>query len=331
MHRPALLAALGVAVALAAPAASAADRWADVAGGRPARAYARALATGDRFAVRAAELSLEAQGLRMEREHEAEAQHNALRAVEAYEDAAEARPDAPEPHLRAAEVLYVHFIQGPEQINPLPTQRAIDHWRAFERLAPRDPRLTEVYFRRALAYTKLGGDANFRAAIADYERQLGQRDTASGGTGDLAVVASNAAEIHMGVGDLDRAIELYRLALEWRADGLYGFGLAVALDRDGQGARAREILRGYVSTEEALRVLIMPGIFFVPEGDLHYYLALGFEVLGDVDAAATQYRNFLHRLPTSPYAERARANLAALARRPAPRPARPPRRGEVDL
>ena len=46
-------------------------------------------------------------------------------------------------------------------------------------IAPLDPRLSGVYFRRGLTYTKLGGAENYRKAIADYEAELRLLDSAT--------------------------------------------------------------------------------------------------------------------------------------------------------
>jgi tetratricopeptide (TPR) repeat protein len=340
-HRP-LVVALGLVLPLVASGRPARPErgvvaevddgtlWARASRGPAGRTYRAAMLVGDRQSRRASELAIEAERNGAAREFRGEVQAAVLRAVEAYEKAVKAEPRAGEPHYRAAEVLWAHFVDNEKHPTAAPTRRAIAHWVEFERLRPKDPRLSNLYFRRSLAYTKLGGEDNFRLAVEDYERQLGLTDAGSARPEDLATVNANAAELHMGVGDLDRAITLYRDALELRDTPLHGFGLAVALDRDGQGVKAREVMRSYLEVDRKMEALFDKTVFFVPEGEIHYYVALGHEVLGQLDSAANNYRQFLRLLPKSRWADRARANLRAVEKRS-------PRRGsrtlaeEVDL
>ena len=260
----------------------------------------------------------------------------ALRAVDAYEAAAAADPTQPEPHYRAAEVLHAHFIdiRGMHQImgdTRHPAERALRHWAEWFRLAPRDPRAADTLFRRSLLHTKLGGVESFRAAIADYDAQLRLLDSGATAPDQMATVLSNAAEIHMALGDIDAAIELYQSSLEFNAQPLYAYGLAVALDRDDQGGRARELMGRYRYSQIPLD---NPGVFFVPAGDENYYKALGNETLGDWESALKYYENFLRYQPKSPYAPRAKEHIARLKQwmkthkkpvsRPAPSEARWP-------
>lgn len=276
--------------------------WSPPAGA--AADYAAAMRAADALAERAALL------------HRADkdgARRLAERAIQAYERAAEAAPGRAEPHYSAAELLYSHFASDERTFDSRRGQRAVQHWEAFERLAPLDPRLGQVLFHRSIVYTKLGGQRNYERAQADYRRQLGLLDVTRDGPGLIAMVLSNAAEILMAMGELDQAIEFYQRAIELEDRPLYGYGLAVALDRDGQGAKAREVMLARAQSDQ-LRALSEQGVFFVPDGDVHYYYALGHEALGDARTAIAHYERFLDIPATSRFHERARDNLAVLRR-----------------
>lgn len=235
----------------------------------------------------------------------------AQRAVRAYEEAARAPKAAAEAHFRAAETLYAFFVHDSESPDARTVLRAIEHWEAFERAAPRDSRVPSMLFRRSIARTKIGSDEQLRLALRDYEH-ISSLSPAS--DRDRPLVLSNAAELEMTLGDLDDAIELYEQALALESKALYGYGLAVALDRDGQERRAREVMSFYAASNH-LRDLHDSGVFFIPRGDIHYYLALGYESLGRYGEAAEQYQAFLHFLPSSRYAPRARAHLKEMRTR----------------
>jgi tetratricopeptide (TPR) repeat protein len=302
--------AIAVAIELAAPRAalSGHDLWQRAAGPAP-DPYRQAMARGDHYALRAAEQ--ETLG------HGEPANSLALRAVDAYERAAASDARAVEPHYRAAEVLYLHFVEESDHPHKHPTERAIRHWAEFERKAPRDPRLESIYFRRSLAYTKLGGPENYRRAASDYEKELRLIDPGSAPEEQMARVLSNAGEIYMALGELDRALTLYYDSIEFatQSQRLYAFGLAVALDRDGQGVKARETIRRFGGYSYDVLKPPEGGVFFIPDGDEHYYHALGLETAGQVESAINHYRQFMRLQPRSPYVERARHNIDLLEAR----------------
>ena len=100
-------------------------------------------------------------------------------------------------------------------------------------------------------------------------------------------------------------------------------GLAVALDRDGQTPAAREMMQRALaldSTTSVLNVAELPSsdLFFVPAGDVYYYLGLARSVAGRREEAADAFRQFLAHQPGSRWAARAEAHLSELGRRPAP-------------
>ncbi len=293
---------------LAGPARAGSDQSALWSRAVEPTAYEQHMHDGDEASILAATRSEHGHGAALARAIES--------AVHEYELAAEADPSQGEPHYRAAELIYAYWVAEQTAPDPDITRRAIEHWRAFERLSPRDPRLDWALFRRSIAYTKLGGEENLRAAVADYEAQLRLTDESTPDAAlNAALVLSNAAELYMAVGELDESITLYLRALELNDRALYGYGLALALDRDGQGVKAREVMRNYALSDK-LKQLTEDHVFFIPEGEIHAYLALGYDALGDVAKAIENYQAYLRFQPASRYSKRATARLAELRERP---------------
>ena len=246
------------------------------------------------------------------------------RAIIAYELAARARPDDPEAHFRAASVMHAFRLEcrDPyddrcETIAPARAARLVEHWNVFERLAPGDPRVPdEVLFERAVVQTKLGTDADLVAASEDYRKLLDARPD-----GDPSTVLGNLAETYMMLGDLDRAIEIYRQTMTRGADLSQEFGLAVALDRDEQGTEARTIMaaRGAAGLARFQFEVSRHHIFFVPEGEEKYYLALASEALGNASDAIEWWKEFIDSGAHPQFAARARHNRDVLLRNAPPR------------
>jgi tetratricopeptide (TPR) repeat protein len=332
-HRAVALAVIAVAV-LVAGRTWAGSPWAAPADAAAEAEFLRQMARGDDFAVQA----MEARGMRfVQRQRWVPSGTLALRAVSAYERASAVRPDDPEPHYRAAEVLHAHFLESPSTSSDpvlsdreLP-ERALAHWQAFADLAPLDPRVTSTLFDRALVYTRLATERDFVQAVALYELLIERSDLRSLPAEQVATWLANLAETYMMVGRLGEAIETYQRALDYRAEPAYGYGLAVALDRDGQTALAREVMVSYAASDQ-MRDLQRGSVFFVPAGEVDYYLALGYEALDDLDQAAKHYRRFIVSGAHPRYQARANENLRRIekamsrsGRRPAPtRPERSP-------
>jgi len=100
-------------------------------------------------------------------------------------------------------------------------------------------------------------------------------------------------------------------------------GLAVALDRDGQTRAAREMMQRALaldSTTSVLAVAELPNsdLFFVPAGDVYYYVGLARSVAGRREEATDAFREFLAHQPRSRWAARAEAHLTELGQRPEP-------------
>lgn len=297
--------AIAALVALAAPSASAEEEafWRAAMTTGPGDNFAVAMRAADGYAERAASLHSPRRSARLAR-----------RAVEAYERAIEIDPARAEPHYRAAEVLYAHFIRDESPPDPEICERAITHWHRFEELQPLDSRRPHLLRRRALTHTKLADEEHFEQAARDYGALLELIDASSVDPQALATWISNKAEILMMLGELDESIELYARSLDIHDRALYGYGMAVALDRDGQGVKAREVIRAY-SPRDSLRDLHRPGVFFVPEGEIHYYLGLGHDALGNAKKALDHFERYLDSGAHPQFHERAREHVRTLERK----------------
>ncbi|MCP4449568.1 MAG: hypothetical protein GY811_30180 [Myxococcales bacterium] len=253
----------------------------------------------------------------------------AARAMSEYEEALKLDPKSSEAHFRAA-LVSLRFLTAENVPPSRELRRLIVHLVAFEELAPSDPRLTSLLFARSLARTKLigqGGDSrDLERAIGDYDKHLALLDQSNSWVRNrMSTTLSNRAELLMMLGRLEEAITGYEEAIAIEASISYGYGLAVALDRDGQDFLARDVARTYALLDPS-DALTQGGTFFVPQGEIHYYQALRAESIANYRTAKTAYEAFLVRLPRSRFAAKARKNLQAIrskaASQPRPKPAR---------
>jgi TonB family protein len=216
----------------------------------------------------------------------------------------------------------------------------LDRWRdaisAFIKARRLRPELAEdftVAFDLSIAYTKIGA---YEEAVAEHDRADRLLGAAHEPESTLrirrATVLANAAEALMALGRLEEAVQRYQeaLALEPRYV-LATWGLAVAYDRDDQVGKAKEAVARSLAGDPSMQRLSDEGVFFIPTGDVHYYLALGHESRGDRAAARREWEAFVTTLPRSPWVSRAREHQAELEAGPrsgsrkkhlAPRPAR---------
>jgi tetratricopeptide (TPR) repeat protein len=157
---------------------------------------------------------------------------------------------------------------------------------------------------------------------------------------DAPAVYANLAEVLMADGQLAGAEACYRDAIaaasapgparvllddsRGRAqDLMLGYlGLAVALDRDGQPRASREMMRRALAidaTTSVLAVAALPNsdLFFVPAGEVYYYLGLARSVAGRRTEAAEAFHEFLSHAPASRWASGAQVHLTELGQ-PAP-------------
>ena len=190
---------------------------------------------------------------------------------------------------------------------------------ALERALPRlrGAEQTGAWFRLGVVRSKLG---RYREAGVAYGAAV------ASGAADPAVYA-NFGEVLMADGRLADAQARYRDAIgaanemstaDKRARSqdlaLGYYGLAVALDRDEQTVAAREMMQRALANDPAsavLKIASQPGgdLFFVPDGDVFYYLGLAAEVEGRGVDSEAGFREFLARAPQSRWARAAQAHL----------------------
>ena len=165
----------------------------------------------------------------------------------------------------------------------------------------------------------------YREAAAAYQASV-ERGPAS------ADLYANLAEVLMADGRLTEAQARYRDAVavalaeptgERRPRSqdlaLAYYGLGVALDRGGRATAAREMIARALALDPGgalLNLAATPGsdLFFVPEGDVYYYMGLAAEVDGRPVDAEADFREFLARRPTDRWAAGAAAHLVPAAR-----------------
>ncbi|HEY2512486.1 MAG TPA: hypothetical protein VGI39_16580 [Polyangiaceae bacterium] len=151
------------------------------------------------------------------------------------------------------------------------------------KIAPDDPASNQAYVELANAYAKLDRSADERRV---YERYL-PRITSDAAR---AIALLNLAEADMHLGDLDGAIDGYRVALEVAnqlpnevlisesTNTLAVWGLAVALDRSGDVAGGAKEAKLAIDLDRDM-LLIRSNrdqVFFKPERERDWYVALGF-------------------------------------------------------
>jgi tetratricopeptide (TPR) repeat protein len=146
------------------------------------------------------------------------------------------------------------------------------------------------------------------------------------GAADSAIY-SNLAEVLMAAGRLHDAEARYRDAISAAGDASVGdrrershelalayYGLAVALDRDEQPSAAREAMMRALAndpTASVLKVAATSGgdLFFVPEGDIFYYLGLAAEAEGRDGDAEAAFEEFIARAPHGRWVRAANTHL----------------------
>jgi tetratricopeptide (TPR) repeat protein len=162
----------------------------------------------------------------------------------------------------------------------------------------------------------------FTDAVAEYDRALqllaGEPDmVTSSQRQQRAQLLGNSAEALMALGKLDEAIRRYALAESIDHSDLatlQALGLAVAYDRDGQLTKSHDALQRALAADPGLRTFQSDEVFFVPEGDRHYYWGLLQQEFANRDEAIQSFRDFLAEVPHSRYASRAREHILELQR-----------------
>lgn len=295
--------------------------WDDVAPAVDAERekYEAQLAIADQYATAAAQESVDPYA--SDAAKKAAAKRRAAyttEAIEAYEAAIELMPDEPEPYYRAGLLLYNAAF------SPSVGREIIRYWNTVERLVPLDPRVTGILFQRALTHTRMATDEHVRKGIDDYETLLRRQDVNTLTADTAGVRLNNLAEMYMMVGELETAITLYRRALSYAHDVSFAYGLAVALDRDAQGVKAREVMADYIgSFGQFLRQVNSGATFYVPEGEVFYYLGMAYEAIGQYADAIASFESFIASGAHPRYHARAKENISDLKAKKAAQPAAP--------
>ncbi len=241
--------------------------------------------------------------------------------LRAFARAAQARPEAPDPHYYRAVVGYLAQLECSTCVfDAAVAGEVVEALEAFEERAPQDPRLGALLSERAILRTRLAGTVTGAAsrrflegAAADY-RAIIDRNAALRYNWEQTY--GNLAEVYMMLGDLETAIATYRLAQRTVASTSLVLGLAVALDRDERSLEARALVREL--SEDAISMWeadVARGFtFYVPAGEVHYYRGLIAEARGDRTAATAAYLQFENSGAHPQFAARSRAHRAALAK-----------------
>jgi len=179
------------------------------------------------------------------------------------------------------------------------------------------PSYPEPAFSLALCDAAAG---RLEAAVALLEHALASENLTSEA---IATLTYNLGDSYHALGRLEDAVRAYQRALELHPSvSLYRFSLAVALDRDEQGARAREEMLTALAADRALASISQPTTIFVPPEDEDYFRGFALEVLSQSDlqksacqpwlcraVARVYFRRFLRRAPESAWRPRVEAHL----------------------
>ncbi|MBI2894455.1 MAG: tetratricopeptide repeat protein [Deltaproteobacteria bacterium] len=233
-------------------------------------------------------------------------------------------------HFRRAAVrlpdrVEAHYWLGVARFELGEDEGAVAELLRARAIAPASAFDAEIAFKLGVAYTRM---ARFEEAVVEYDRalEIGLDVRRPASLNIRSVALSNKAEVLMGLGRLNESIEAYRMAFD-TDDRNFGalWGLACALDRDGQLAPARETASRALGLDPALNDIVGSHVFFVPAYERYYYLGLAFEARGDSAGALAQWQAYVAGAgPEGHWTGQASRHIESSS--PAPRPPRP-RRG----
>jgi tetratricopeptide (TPR) repeat protein len=219
-----------------------------------------------------------------------------------------------------------------------PAAGSADFWRA----AAAVPGERDANRRWSRVGDERANEGRFAAAAAAYVAAI------AAGAAPPAV-AIHLGDVLMAQGELAAAQASYRTAMAAASAGtapadreaahlddagrrahdtaLACFGMAAALDRAGQGAAARQMVREGLAADPAAAVLEVAALpdgdlRIVPEGEVFYRLGVVRQSSGRRTDAAAAFREYVERAPGGRWAEAAQAHLVELESPAGRRPAR---------
>ena len=248
------------------------------------------------------------------------------KALELFEEALKLHGDDPDLHYAAYWAAQGYMSDRSKRRH----EAVIAHIDALQRLRPihADGLSLAANYVEALgrlAWLSHGAEARklFAQCADAYAPLLARLQEYLGGAVDGDTTYSNAAEVMMAAGRLDEALVYYRRSVATGPTrALNQYGLAMALDRAGEGESALRTMREAIRLDTAHILatgdLDDSGVYFVPRGDKLAYEALAAEAEGRRGDAARAWRRFLEEaLDAQPaYKVRARQHLKALGVRP---------------
>ncbi len=185
----------------------------------------------------------------------------------------------------------------------------IKAWKQVWKLQPNHWDTSSMAFELGILYAKLG---RFAESVAVYRRGM----PASFHLTTRGIMASNCGESLMALGKLRQAVAMYRASIRLRpqSNNAAWWGLMIAQDRRGLTAPAEQARQQALTLDPNLRGLVGPGVFFVPRGDVHYYLALAYEGQGRIRDALHQWGRYLKARPQTRWRKRVALHQARLKR-----------------
>ena len=198
-------------------------------------------------------------------------------AIQRCRRALELTPNDPEALFLLAVLYSVYEEPRPGRAPRRMVEEAIAAFEALRR-DHADFRPAEVASELAILHSRNHDDVR---AVEEYERAL--RFPGNLSPEAASTISSNLAESYMMLQRLPEAVRMYRRAIELvgqdtadlRPLVLARFGLAVALDRHGEHAEALREAERARTAGHGMDALTSQGVFFQPDSEVHFYLALG--------------------------------------------------------